>query len=537
MPKFSPETTIFFASTGVDDNNKTVHDTTSAFVEWARTFILRSEMSNCSFQRIDQGWEIRVDLELIDYDMLLLADTVCLTNGTGFGGYHYVGIIDRVEWKNPNCAFVYFHIDWYTSMLGNVDYEETYAYIEREHIVKDWNGNSPEFSNMGPEEDFAVNPDTPINTEKIEFHFDEEWVLVYTPYNDSGKPNFTGSMVDGLYSSMYTFKAHPDQVNEYLQTIAEAETADLGQIVAIHSIPDEFMSRRGNKQETFQMPWIKKVPSCPDYRNAKCWSGQFCQIKLMSGTGQSVNINPQWFGSGQSEFSVDINWFFNNGDGGCTMTAINKNTSYDKVTYNDFQVSLTGLPTAPWVGNYYAQWASANMRNLIMQGALSSIGTAVQGANQVIQKAAIGDKTGAQVTAVTSLLSNTAIAEAVAATIKNQKTSGTVVTGSPGSDVNTALALDKYGFQIVMYMTQQYLMYAVDDYFDRFGYRVNRLKKINRKARPKWTYVKCHEVHVMGNHIPMNARAYIQSILVNGVTFWRDGVTIGDYSNPEGNKA
>lgn len=536
MPNFTPETKIFFASTGIDDNNKTVHATVADFVEWAKHRMVRSEMSNCSFQRIDQNWEIRVDHDAIDYDMLLVADTICMTNGSGFGGYFYVGIIDRVDWKNPNCSYVYFHLDWYTTLLGNVDYEETYAYIEREHITKDWNGNSPEFSNMGPEEDFAITPDTPINTEKIEFHFDEEWVLVYTPYNGEGRPNFNGTMVNGLYSSMYTLKDHPAQVNEYLQTIAESETADLGQIVAIHSIPDEFMNRRGNKQETFSMPWIKKVPSCPDYRNAKCWSGQFCQIKLMSGTGQSVNINPQWFGSGQSDFTVDINWFFNNGDGGCTMTAINKNTSYDKVTYNDFQVALTGLPSSPWVGNYYAQWAAANQQNLVIQGAMAMIGTSMQGANKIMGSIREMDYQSATTSVVTSIAKNTAIASAVAATIKNHATSGTVVTGSPGSDVNTALSLDKYGFQIVMYMAQQYLMESVDDYFDRFGYRVNRLKKINRKARPKWCYVKCHEVHLMGNHIPMNARAYIQSMLVNGVTFWMNDITIGDYSNPESNR-
>lgn len=539
MPEFNPETRIFFANTGIDDQNKTVHDTTAQFVTWAKSRILRDEMMQCSFQRIDEGWEIRVSLDAIDYDMLLLADTVVLTNGSGFGGYYYVGIVDRVSWKNPNCAYVYFHLDWYTSMLGNVDYEETYAYIEREHIVKDWNGTNPEFSNMGPEEDFRVTADTPINTEKIEFHFDEQWVMVYTPYDTEGKPLFNGSMVDGLYSSMYSMKSHPDEVNEYLKTIAESEEADLANIVSIKSVPDEFMSRRGNERKTFSMPWIKHVDSVPNYRNAKCWSGQFCQIKLMSGTGQTVNINPQWFGSNKSDFDVELNWYFNNGDGGCMMSAVNKNGSYDKTTYGDFSVSLSGLPCSPWVGNMYAQWAAANLSNVIIQGAVGMLGYAINGAMGVMS--ALGDPTGAHdlsagAGVVTAFANNTAIASSVAATIKNAKTSGTVVSGSTGTDINTALATDKFGFQIVMLMAQQYLMYSVDDYFDRFGYRVNRLKKLNRKARPKWTYIKCHEVHLMGNHIPMNARAYIQGILCNGVTFWRENITIGDYSNPEANK-
>lgn len=540
MPEFSPETTIFFANTGVDDSNKTVHDTTAAFVEWARSRMVRSEMTECSFQRVDEGWEIRVDSNSIDYDMLLLADTVCMSNGTGFGGYWYVGIIDRVVWKNPNCSYVYFHLDWYTSMLGNVDYEETYAYIEREHIVDDWSGSNPNFSNMGVDEGFNTHPDTPINTKDYPFTFDGKYVMVYSPYNKDCKPNFNGEMVDGLYTAMTQNIMDYRECNELLQAIAESDEADLAMIAGILSVPDQFGTGAHQIEWVCQMPWLEHVPSVPNFNNAKCWSGEFCQIKLKSGTGQSVSVNPQWFGSNKSQMTVDIRTFYNNGDGGCTATFINENTSYKNQCYDDFSVALMGLPQSPWVGNGYAQWKAANMTGFALQsvgGIIGTINDAVTGIGFSSDKPIGNSYMDEDRHVLKGIAQLTAQAGSIMRTIGNARQSGTVTGGSSSCDINTAVALKKFGFQIIYYMCQQYVMKSVDDYFDRFGYKVNQLKKINRKARPKWTYIKCHEVHLMGNHIPSNARTYIQEILCNGVTFWMDGITIGDYSSPEGNKA
>lgn len=541
MPNFTPETTVFFAQTGVDDNNKTVHDTTAAFVAWARTRMLRSEMTDCSFQRIDQGYEIRVDTTAIDYDMLLLADTVCMSNGSGFGGYWYVGIIDRVVWKNPNCSYVYFHLDWYTSLLGNVDYEETYAYIEREHVVKDWAGDNPEFSNMGVDEGFSTNPDTPIMTRNEPFSFNFQNVMVYTPYDDNAKPNFEGQMEDGLYTAMVQRIMKVDECNQYLQKIAESDEADLGNIVSIVSVPDEFSGGKKTLTRVYQLPWKDHVPSVPNFNNSKCWSGEFCQIKLKSGTGQSISVNPQWFGSNKSTFTLELNMFYNNGDGGCTASLINENQSYKKECYDDFSVSIMGLPQSPWVGNAYAQWKAANMTGFVLSnvaGVIGNVGGLIHGLSRPVgrhetQSQRDWASAGQALNSVTSLVDQVG---GIMTTIGNAKTSGTVTGGSNNTDINTAVALNKYGFQIIFYMCQQYIMKSVDNFFDRFGYKVNQLKKLNRKARPKWTFIKCHEVHIMGNHIPTNARRYIQDILCSGVTFWREGITIGDFSDAAGNK-
>ena len=69
----------------------------------------------------------------------------------------------------------------------------------------------------------------------------------------------------------------------------------------------------------------------------------------------------------------------------------------------------------------------------------------------------------------------------------------------------------------------------LDEYFDKFGYQTNRLKIPNISGRKAWNYVKTRECEIVGN-IPASIKASIINIFNTGVTFWKDGDKIGDYS-------
>lgn len=69
----------------------------------------------------------------------------------------------------------------------------------------------------------------------------------------------------------------------------------------------------------------------------------------------------------------------------------------------------------------------------------------------------------------------------------------------------------------------------LDEYFDKFGYQTNRLKVPNVSGRKAWNYVKTRECEIVGN-IPASIKDSIIGIFNKGVTFWKDGDKIGDYS-------
>ena len=68
----------------------------------------------------------------------------------------------------------------------------------------------------------------------------------------------------------------------------------------------------------------------------------------------------------------------------------------------------------------------------------------------------------------------------------------------------------------------------IDDYFDKYGYAINRVKVPDRSSRPSWNYVKTKDAVITGT-CPVDDMAKIRAIFDRGLTFWH-GDYVGDYS-------
>ena len=69
----------------------------------------------------------------------------------------------------------------------------------------------------------------------------------------------------------------------------------------------------------------------------------------------------------------------------------------------------------------------------------------------------------------------------------------------------------------------------IDEYFSRYGYRVNKYKQPKIKTRPIFNYLQLADARVTGK-IPNDDLSTIKQILEKGVTFWHDTNKIGEYS-------
>lgn len=72
----------------------------------------------------------------------------------------------------------------------------------------------------------------------------------------------------------------------------------------------------------------------------------------------------------------------------------------------------------------------------------------------------------------------------------------------------------------------------IDDFFSRYGYKVNRFGVPNIKSRPAFNFLRCTDAHVDGD-IPNEDLLEIKAVLEHGVTFWHNH-DVGNYnlSNP-----
>ena len=98
---------------------------------------------------------------------------------------------------------------------------------------------------------------------------------------------------------------------------------------------------------------------------------------------------------------------------------------------------------------------------------------------------------------------------------------------------STLLSFGKLNYQIMNKHVTPEFATIIDDYFSRFGYATNKLKRPNRNVRKEWTYVKtigCCIDGTIDNGLPASAMAEICKIYDNGITFWNNPAHIGDYT-------
>lgn len=103
----------------------------------------------------------------------------------------------------------------------------------------------------------------------------------------------------------------------------------------------------------------------------------------------------------------------------------------------------------------------------------------------------------------------------------------------PDSQMGAASGNTLYANQYNTYNVAQMVIrpeYArmVDEFFDMYGYEVDRVKVPNRTGRPSWNYVKMRNSCHRGN-VPAQDMALINSIYDAGITFWHTP-DIGNYS-------
>lgn len=108
-----------------------------------------------------------------------------------------------------------------------------------------------------------------------------------------------------------------------------------------------------------------------------------------------------------------------------------------------------------------------------------------------------------------------------------EATKGSTARGNQGSSSLTAMRAKDF-YVKYMCITDDYAR-MIDDYFDRYGYATDRLKVPNISARPHWNYTKTRDCTITGS-VPADDMRKICNIFDKGITFWKNGSEVGNYS-------
>ena len=94
----------------------------------------------------------------------------------------------------------------------------------------------------------------------------------------------------------------------------------------------------------------------------------------------------------------------------------------------------------------------------------------------------------------------------------------------------TATALGAINFHYYQKHIQPQFAKIIDDYFNLYGYATNRVDIPNRSGRPHWNYTKVLNLQTIYSAVPADDMAKIRAIYANGITWWKNGSEVGNYS-------
>lgn len=503
MADFHPETTVYlFEGTGVDAENQPLFTSEGAKMGWYNGH-RKYAFENYSYQRENRGF-IRVKAKAGD---LRKCDMMAWKNSSW---KWILANIVSIEFINPNTTEIGFTVDYMQTFIEDIEWCD--CWIEREMQSQDWNGGVPSFNNLQPE-GIETGPmvRTPEWADGITF-FDMS-IVVLSAYDEAGEVGYSTTVKAGYPESLNTIVMGLNETNRLANMISTyAEKGVLDGIMGIFLCPSQYADSSGLFTQIWQVP--PNFAQIDGYTpiNAKCYSGEFFGLELSNQRGNTSMIyldrmeNP-------SVVTLQAQGAFCGGTGGLMLFASNypNGKAYGVIIYNDIQV--------PFIGNAFANWCAQNKYGI----ATDVIGTVAGGVIGV----ATGN-IGATVGAIGKAMGTVA-------KLQDQKVDPLSV-GGQAAGSGLPISTNTNAFLVNWVHPMEENIRCIDQFFSRFGYRTNRLKKPNVDTRPLWNYVKTAGGLVKGpfDSVAKNA---IQTILDNGVTFWHvPAATIGDYSNMAGNK-
>ena len=190
---------------------------------------------------------------------------------------------------------------------------------------------------------------------------------------------------------------------------------------------------------------------------------------------------------------------------------------YKNVAYNyDESLPLGKFPTCAWASDAFINWLTNNSVNIGTNVGLGLLGTA------------IGVATGGAGLAVAGLSVASTIGNLVGQ-FRKADLLPSIQGGTNTGDVNFSMLTNNFVLHHMRVKTE-YLR-IIDDYFTRFGYKINRVKVPNITGRTYWNYIEIGESEEIGyGDVPSNYMQLINDACRRGVTIWHNHSNIGNFS-------
>lgn len=475
------------------------------------------DLNNQTYQRVQRGIA-RVNYKAEDlYDCNYL-----MFQNTSFGSKWFYAFITSVEYVNNIVSEIKFEIDVMQTWHFNYTLKE--CFVEREHSETDEIGDNIIDENLDIGEYVT---DTPIGI--LANGVDD----LYTIVAISDVEKVTVKKYAGIMSGLQLYAITTTQE---LKTLIDRYKENPESIISIYTVPKFAVNVTTLPDDNIPIVVDVKEPRIvgaphftsegkPIYKmfgehtpkNNKLYTYPYNFITITNNNGDSLNLKYEYFkdkftNMGRYEIACTVTQ---------PVTMCLKPLDYgqshnvvDDLVSPQYTLTLANFPQCSWSSDSFIQWASTNGVSSAIKTVGSLASAVLFGKAKTI--GAIAKAVG--FAEVSNLLSGAYVAS-------NQ---ADVCRGS-SSDSNVMAQFNKLGFSIMRTCINEQQARVIDEYFNMYGYATNRCKIPNISNRPHWNFIKTLGCVIKGS-IPADDLERICGIYDKGITFWKNGGEVGNYS-------
>lgn len=520
-------------------------------------------LTNMNYQRHSKGW-LKVKLPI---GTVAQANYIMFKN-TSFENKWFYAFITDWEYVNNNTTLISYEIDkMQTWFINNCTLGD--CFVDREHAMTDTAG-----SNRIPE---------PVGSDRVMMN--EKWacsdmsgysVVIQASNTNRGSAFAADYFHQGMFNGL-VINVQPCDDGTDASGIASVLNDMVGdgsyddnattqqQVVSVIQFPTRFTVDGNTPYSPAAEGFTGARTTVNGYtpRNKKLLTAPFKQLLLTNGIGASVTLDYDDF-TNPADIKFKMTGTFN-GQGQIMCVPQN----YKGVTDNyDFKLVISEFPQCGYTLDAYRAWLAGGGDIKQKVGVIKGVANGIFGTAGLVQNSsenyANAYNQNYQQRYNDAVEAGRQYPEQLARSYADKKTgAGDAVSGATvgivgrilGSAVNTYTDYKTAEFEshaqpnIPVGLTAGNVMCAarvlnfrcydvdinatdaaiIDEYFDKYGYQTNRLKVPNISGRKAWNYVKTRECELVGN-VPASIKNDIISIFNTGITFWKDGDKIGDYS-------
>lgn len=445
----------------------------------------------------------------------------------------FYAFIDEIYYINDNCCEIAFTIDVMQTYFFDCTIPD--CWIERQHTPTDVIGENL------VEENINIGEYEVESTEAISDLANDWSVIMFSTFDPATYQPAGGDLNSGMYSALarsvigrvtltqtqsgVTGATWMTDPRPKIQDIIQNHADLVDGVVAIVMAPTYFETQH------IKDVAISRPSTYSDYtvKNKKLFTSPYLVIYASDGTNNGKFYQFEEF-KASNGLTAQFSLISDNAPAQTVVMAPSnykydaRGTSASTLNYSEMMM-MTGFPQCAWLSDAFKTYLAQNSTNTALSAGINALKIG-GGIATMIATGGAGTALGAGM--VVSGI------QGIAGQVADLADKSKRAPENHGSVTGTALFIagEKAFRYYVMRPRADYLKIC-DDYFDKFGYAIKAIGTPNFTARPHWTYIKTSGVvvkSVAGYAGNAQDRKKIAEILDRGITFWRNGSEVGDYS-------